>query len=205
MADLLPITSPMFNIREVCKNILLLEGHLNHPQKRCPDCIRKHFTIIEALLEEAVSLDTAKRFPDLHDHADAVRGWQTSWASGADPGPISQALRIVRKRWLPECFDISKISREVALRHIAVQLPPRNLRQFLPGIITKLGKARDVLAHLAKFDKMQDAEDVLQDARLDGLDSVVRLVERLDKSIQNLSELVSDFWTDSTHRKKLHC
>lgn len=56
-ADLLPIMHPLFNLREACKHLALLEDHLNQPRKRCPDCIRKHFLTLEALFEEGVSLD----------------------------------------------------------------------------------------------------------------------------------------------------
>ena len=54
----LPIFSPQFNMREVTKQCLLLEDHLNNVEKQCPDCIRKHFLIIDAYLEEAVGLET---------------------------------------------------------------------------------------------------------------------------------------------------
>ena len=36
--------------------MLLLEDHLFQPQKRCPDCIRKHFLTIEGLAEECATL-----------------------------------------------------------------------------------------------------------------------------------------------------
>lgn len=39
-SSLLPIMSPLFNLREVCKHLTLLEDHLNQPRKRCPDCTR---------------------------------------------------------------------------------------------------------------------------------------------------------------------
>ena len=48
---------PQFNMREVAKNMILLEDHLFHEGKRCQDCILKHCLTIEALLEEGVTLD----------------------------------------------------------------------------------------------------------------------------------------------------
>lgn len=54
---LFPIMNPEFNAREVAKQCLLLEDHINNPKKRCVDCIRKHFLIIDGLLEEAISLE----------------------------------------------------------------------------------------------------------------------------------------------------
>lgn len=60
---LFPILDPEFNMREVAKQCLLLEDHMNNNKKRCLDCIRKHFLIIDGLLEEAISLekDNTKR------------------------------------------------------------------------------------------------------------------------------------------------
>ena len=60
--ELLPVFSPLFNMREICKQVVLLEDHLNNPRKRCPDCIKKHFLTIEAFFEEAVSLDKLQKF-----------------------------------------------------------------------------------------------------------------------------------------------
>jgi hypothetical protein len=50
---------PRFNMREVAKQLLLLEDHLTQPQRRCNDCIRKHFAMAEALSEEAMTLRAA--------------------------------------------------------------------------------------------------------------------------------------------------
>jgi hypothetical protein len=52
------ILNPMFNLREVAKQCILLEDHLYHVNKRCADCIKKHCLFIEGLLEEAITLDT---------------------------------------------------------------------------------------------------------------------------------------------------
>jgi hypothetical protein len=55
--DLLPVHLAAFNIREIVKQMLLLEDHLYHADKRCAECIAKHFLTIEALSEEGVTLD----------------------------------------------------------------------------------------------------------------------------------------------------
>jgi hypothetical protein len=54
-----PLMDPGYNLREVAKQLVLLEDHLFQEAKRCPDCIRKHFLTVEALLEEAVTLGDA--------------------------------------------------------------------------------------------------------------------------------------------------
>jgi hypothetical protein len=55
--SLYPIMDPRFNLREACKNMILLEDHLFHSGKRCHDCILKHAMTIEGFLEEGVTLD----------------------------------------------------------------------------------------------------------------------------------------------------
>jgi len=54
--SMLPIMKPEHNLREICKELTLLEDHLNHQSKQCPDCITKHFLKLEALAEEGLSL-----------------------------------------------------------------------------------------------------------------------------------------------------
>lgn len=119
--DLLPIMSPKFNLREVVKQCVLLEDHLFHPKKRCADCIAKHFLTIEALLEEAVSLDKKKEVDaDLSGLADRLRVLQMAWVSGADHGWIAQAVRGLRKGLNPVgLLDIRKVSEEVVLTRFA--------------------------------------------------------------------------------------
>ena len=55
--DILPVLDPEFNIREIVKNILLLENHIMHKENRCLQCLRKHSCLIEAFLEEAMTID----------------------------------------------------------------------------------------------------------------------------------------------------
>jgi hypothetical protein len=53
--SLLPVLDPRFNMREICKQSVLLEDHLFQKEKRCHDCICKHFLTIEALAERKKS------------------------------------------------------------------------------------------------------------------------------------------------------
>jgi len=113
--DLLPIMNPLFNMREICKQMVLLEDHLNNIRKRCPDCIRKHFLTIEAFFEEALSLDKDLKYLDiLEGQAQNIRNLQTAWLRTKDDTElsrkayylISQKLREVRKELTPYCFDV---------------------------------------------------------------------------------------------------
>ena len=54
---LLDVFDPRHNMREMAKEMLLLEDHVAQPAKHCKDCIMKHLLRTEALAEEAVQLD----------------------------------------------------------------------------------------------------------------------------------------------------
>jgi hypothetical protein len=115
---LLPIMSPLYNLREICKQVVLLEDHLNQPRKRCPDCIRKHFLTIEALFEEAVSLDKELKYVAVLDgKAEEIRKLQAVWLDTKDSDQahkfyliLAQALRVLRKSFAGHCFDVRKMA-----------------------------------------------------------------------------------------------
>lgn len=115
---LLPIMNPLFNLREITKQMSLLEDHLNHPRKRCHDCIRKHFLTIEALFEEAISLDKENKYFDLLDgKAQEIRDLQGKWIDGKEKKSvekiycsISQEIRGIRKDFAPVCFDVRRLA-----------------------------------------------------------------------------------------------
>jgi hypothetical protein len=67
-SGLLPVNDAAHNLREIVKEMLLLEDHLFHPEKRCGSCIIKHLLKIEALFEEAVSMD------ETGEHAEITAG-----------------------------------------------------------------------------------------------------------------------------------
>ena len=108
--QLYPIMNPEFNMREVAKQCLLLEDHLNNKKKRCLDCIRKHFFIIEGLLEEAISLEKVT------EERDAYRTLFTSWTAiekqyarksddGQNIDDVSKQIRLFRKPLVEKYFD----------------------------------------------------------------------------------------------------
>ena len=59
---LYPIMETRFNIREIAKQMILLEQHLANPKLRCPDCILKHSYTIEGLIDESVCLDRKMKY-----------------------------------------------------------------------------------------------------------------------------------------------
>ncbi len=119
-------------MREICKQMVLLEDHLNNVRKRCPDCIRKHFLTIEAFFEEALSLDKDLKYLDiLEGQAQNIRDLQSIWLKKKDDPEssrvayhlISQKLRGVRKELTPYCFDVIDMDESIHNKKFASYCP----------------------------------------------------------------------------------
>jgi hypothetical protein len=109
--DLHPILDPVFNMREAAKQCLLLEDHINNKKKRCIDCIKKHFLMIDGLLEEAVSLekDNIKRdkYRDLYSQwINIQKKYVANSKELYNMDEISKLIRVFRKPLMNEHFDI---------------------------------------------------------------------------------------------------
>ena len=115
----LTIMDPLFNLREIAKNLLLVEDHLQHRHKFCPDCLRKHLLCIEALAEEATTLDAeiAASF-ECEGLAELARLWLSNLADGRDPLEIAQQVRKVRKELVPHVYDPRGVAVRVASAYL---------------------------------------------------------------------------------------
>lgn len=104
--QLLPILEPLHNMREISKQIILLEDHLFQKSKRCEDCICKHFLTIEALSEEAITLDKDKQHRDyLESLPDRIRAIQKMYLNKTnDICDVAQELRNIRKEMMTKSF-----------------------------------------------------------------------------------------------------
>jgi len=98
----LPIMSPVHNMRELCKQLVLLEDHLFQPPKHCPDCVRKHLLTAEALAEEAITLDKSGEHRDLlAGLPEKIRDMQRGVLAGDSidhKRSVAQRARAVRKK-----------------------------------------------------------------------------------------------------------
>jgi len=108
--SLLPVMDPLFNMREMCKQIILLEDHLFQKEKRCHDCICKHFLTIEALSEEAITLDKENKHKELHNIPSEVRSISKEYLNNKDKpdlacGQAGQRLRKLRKSLMTKVMD----------------------------------------------------------------------------------------------------
>jgi hypothetical protein len=100
---------PRFNLREICKQCILLEDHLSHNEKRCTDCCIKHFLTIEALAEEAITLDKDKSLQTkIETLPGTIRRLQNQWFEDPDKNAhhVSQELRAIRKEYQIDNFDV---------------------------------------------------------------------------------------------------
>lgn len=99
---LLPVLRPSQNMRDIIKQLVMLEDHLYQPQKRCTDCIRKHFLTIEALAEECATLCKPKAIlPEARTIATKVRilhhVWEARRKDSALMETVASKLRKLRK------------------------------------------------------------------------------------------------------------
>lgn len=104
---LLPVLEPMFNMREISKQSILLEDHLFQKDKRCEDCICKHFLTIEALAEEAVTLDKDNKYTEyLEQLPSRVREIQKKYLENKNnASSVAQDLRAIRKEIMIKAFS----------------------------------------------------------------------------------------------------
>ena len=106
--SLLPVLDPRFNMREICKQSVLLEDHLFQKEKRCHDCICKHFLTIEALAEEAITLDKDLKHPEINVLPTKVRTITKKYIDNHtnenQPPLTAQQLREIRKDLMQKCF-----------------------------------------------------------------------------------------------------
>jgi hypothetical protein len=107
--DLLPVMDPMYNMREMSKQIILLEDHLFQSEKRCNDCICKHFLTIEALAEEAITLDKDHKYPELAEIPTKVRAITKKYVANKKDSEqnikTGQELRELRKSIMQKSFN----------------------------------------------------------------------------------------------------
>lgn len=141
---LLPVLDPAFNLREIFKQLVLLEDHLFHERKRCPDCIWKHLLTAEALAEEAVTLDTGRVHANVPGLAEEVRGLQRAIRSGTPLEEVAQQARVIRKSLLGVASAVKVGSSPEACTHrVAAEvdvLTSADFPEFKVGDVITYGK-----------------------------------------------------------------
>jgi hypothetical protein len=117
-----PVSDPKYNMQQIVKQSILLEEHLTNKNKRCRDCITKHFQHIIGLAEEAQMLATTKcnKYPLLSESVTIYNDLFNEWFKHRDDEQkileVSDKLRIHRKKliaiyFFDDNYDINNFSK----------------------------------------------------------------------------------------------
>jgi len=117
-----PVSDPKYNMQQIVKQSILLEEHLTNKNKRCRDCITKHFQHIIGLAEEAQMLATTKcnKYPLLSESVNIYNDLFNEWFKNRDNEQkileVSDKLRIHRKKliaiyFFDDNYDINNFSK----------------------------------------------------------------------------------------------
>lgn len=81
-----PVSDPRYNMQQIVKQSILLEEHLANKNKRCRDCITKHFLHIIGLAEEAQMLATKNiaKYPLINDCVELYNKLFQKWLKNHD-------------------------------------------------------------------------------------------------------------------------
>lgn len=107
-----PVSDPKYNMQQIVKQSILLEEHLANKNKRCRDCITKHFLHIIGLAEEAQMLATNKihQYPLINECVEVYnrlfKKWLQSYDNGGEDSSLycCDELRNMRKRLIAVYF-----------------------------------------------------------------------------------------------------
>lgn len=105
-----PVSDPSYNMQQIVKQSILLEEHITNKNKRCRDCITKHFLHIIGLAEEAQMLATNKcnRYPYINESVEIYNRLFKDWLALKSDNTrilnITDELRIHRKKLIVAYF-----------------------------------------------------------------------------------------------------
>ena len=102
-----PVSDPKYNMHQIIKQSILLEEHLANKNKRCRDCITKHFSHIIGLAEEAVMLacSDVNMYPHMKECPDFYNNLFKRWlADNTISLEVCKELRIMRKKLIAVYF-----------------------------------------------------------------------------------------------------
>ena len=117
-----PVSDPAYNMQQIVKQSILLEEHITNKNKRCRDCITKHFLHIIGLAEEAQMLATTKcnKYQLLNESVELYNDLFNQWMAVRDDDVrilnISDKLRIHRKKLIAiyffnDTYDLNNFSK----------------------------------------------------------------------------------------------
>jgi hypothetical protein len=90
--------NPRYNVRQLVKELILLEDHLSCGEKQCRECIAKHALKTEAWLEEALTLGPDPLlYAELEALQDPIAGVVSRAIDGADCVRLREDVRALRR------------------------------------------------------------------------------------------------------------
>ena len=112
-----PVSDPKYNMQQIVKQSILLEEHLANKNKRCRDCITKHFLHIIGLAEEAQMLATnnIEKYPLINECVELYnklfQKWLKDYGTEGDMKVLDccDELRTMRKKLIVVYFFDSKL------------------------------------------------------------------------------------------------
>jgi hypothetical protein len=93
----LDMHDPRFNVRQLVKELLLLEDHLSTPERQCKECIVKHALKSEAWVDEALTLGPDSGLRALLVRLAGTLKPITAGAMNGDFYRVQQAVRTLRR------------------------------------------------------------------------------------------------------------
>ena len=102
-----PVSDPKYNMHQIIKQSILLEEHLSNKNKRCRDCITKHFSHIIGLAEEAVMLacSDVTSYPHMSECPDFYNKLFKKWLNDTSTSlEVCGELRVMRKKLIAIYF-----------------------------------------------------------------------------------------------------
>ena len=105
-----PVSDPKYNMQQIVKQSILLEEHITNKNKRCRDCITKHFQHIIGLAEEAQMLasNTCHKYPLMIESVNIYNTLFNEWIKNRDDEAkvleVCNKLRIHRKKLIAIYF-----------------------------------------------------------------------------------------------------
>jgi hypothetical protein len=117
-----PVSDPKYNMQQIVKQSILLEEHITNKNKRCRDCITKHFQHIIGLAEEAQMLasNTCHKYPLMIESVNIYNSLFNEWIKNRDNESkileICNKLRIHRKKLIAiyffnDTYDLNNFSK----------------------------------------------------------------------------------------------
>lgn len=117
-----PVSDPSYNMQQIVKQSILLEEHITNKNKRCRDCITKHFLHIIGLAEEAQMLAANKcnNYPLINESVEIYNRLFKEWMRVKDDNTrvlnVSDELRIHRKKLIAiyffnDSYDVNNFSK----------------------------------------------------------------------------------------------